>query len=40
MTHPSESTTELIPYDLMIQVLEQHGFDGMARAIPILVNET
>ena len=39
MTHPSESTTESTPYDLMIQVLDEHGFDGMARAIEILVNE-
>jgi transposase-like protein len=35
MTHPNEST----PFELMIQVLDQHGFDGMARAIGILVNE-
>ncbi len=35
MTHSQEST----PYDLMIQVLDQHGFEGMARAIEILVNE-
>jgi transposase-like protein len=39
MTHPSESNTESTPYDLMIQVLDQHGFDGMARASGILVNE-
>lgn len=35
MTHQDEST----PFDQMIQVLEEHGFDGMARAIGILVNE-
>ena len=35
MTHSQEST----PFDLMIQVLDQHGFEGMARAIEILVNE-
>jgi len=35
MTHSQEST----PFDLMIQVLDQHGFEGMARAIQILVNE-
>ena len=35
MTHLHEST----PFDLMIQVLDQHGFEGMARAIEILVNE-
>ena len=35
MTHSPEST----PLDLMIQVLDQHGFEGMARAIEILVNE-
>jgi len=39
MTHPSESITESTPYDLMIQVLDEHGFDGMARAIQILINE-
>jgi len=35
MTHSQEST----PFDLMIQVLDQHGFEGMARAMQILVNE-
>ena len=39
MTHPNESSHESTPLDLMIQVLDQHGFDGMARAIGILVNE-
>ncbi len=39
MTHPNESTTESTQFDLMIQVLDEHGFDGMARAIGILVNE-
>jgi transposase-like protein len=39
MTHPNESSHESTPLDLMIQVLDQHGFDGMARAIQILVNE-
>ena len=40
MTHPNESTPESTPLDLMIQVLDAHGFDGMASAIQILVNET
>ncbi len=35
MTHHNESN----PLDLMIQVLDEHGFDGMAHAIQILVNE-
>ncbi len=35
MTHQNEST----PYDQMIQVLDEHGFDGMARAMQILINE-
>ncbi len=35
MTHENEST----PYDQMIQVLDEHGFDGMARAMQILINE-
>ncbi len=35
MTHQIESN----PLDQMIQVLDEHGFDGMARAIEILVNE-
>ncbi len=35
MTHQNEST----PLDQMIQVLDEYGFDGMARAIGILVNE-
>ena len=39
MTHRNESTTESNPLDLMIQVLEEYGFEGMARAIQILVNE-
>jgi len=39
MTHPNEASHESTPFDLMIQVLDQHGFDGMARAIQILVNE-
>jgi putative transposase len=39
MTHPHESSHESTQFDLMIQVLDQHGFDGMARAIGILVNE-
>ena len=39
MTHPNESTPESNPLDLMIQVLDQHGFDGMAHAIQIFVNE-
>lgn len=36
MTHLNESN----PLDQMIQVLDEYGFDGMARAIEILVNET
>jgi transposase-like protein len=39
MTHPNESSHESTPFDLMVQVLDQHGFDGMANAIQILVNE-
>ena len=39
MTHPNESTTESNPLDQMIQVLDEYGFDGMARAIGSLVNE-
>lgn len=35
MTHPPESNA----LDQMIQVLDEYGFDGMARAIQILVNE-
>jgi putative transposase len=35
MTHQNESN----PLEQMIQVLDEHGFDGMARAIGILVNE-
>lgn len=35
MTHQNEFT----PLDQMFQVLEEHGFDGMARAVQILVNE-
>ena len=44
MTHHesfhNEATTESTPLDLMIQVLDIHGFEGMASAIQILVNET
>ncbi len=44
MTHHesygNEATTESNPLDMMIQVLDTHGFDGMARALQILVNET
>lgn len=39
MTHPNESTTEFTPFELMIQVLNHHGFDGLANAAQILVNE-
>jgi transposase-like protein len=39
MTHRNESTTESNPLDLMIQVLDEYGFDGMAHALQILVNE-
>ncbi len=39
MTHRNEATTESNPLDLMIQVLEEYGFEGMASAIQILVNE-
>ncbi len=39
-SHRNESTTESTPLDLMIQVLDTHGFEGVARAIQILVNET
>jgi len=35
MTHQNDS----YPLDQMIQVLDEHGFDGMARAIEILINE-
>ena len=35
MTHQNES----YPFDQMIQILDEHGFDGMARAIQILINE-
>ena len=35
MTHQNEFN----PLDQMIQVLDEHGFDGMARAMEILVNE-
>ena len=35
MTHQNDS----YPLDQMIQVLDEHGFDGMARAIQILINE-
>ena len=44
MTHHesygNQATTESTPFDLMIQVLDTHGFDGMAHALQILVNET
>ena len=44
MTHHesygNEATTESNPLDMMIQVLDTHGFDGMAHALQILVNET
>ncbi len=44
MTHHesygNEATTKSTPFDLMIQVLDTHGFDGMAHALQILVNET
>ena len=39
MTHPNECYSESNPLDQMIQVLDEYGFDGMARAIEILVNE-
>ncbi len=43
MTHRNNSTAldhdESTPFDQMIQLLDEHGFDGMARAIGILVNE-
>lgn len=39
MTHQDESYNEPSPFDQMIQVLDECGFDGMARAIGILVNE-
>jgi putative transposase len=39
MTHRNEATTESNPLDLMIQVLDEYGFDGMASALQILVNE-
>lgn len=39
MTHPSECYSESNLLDQMIQVLDEHGFDGMASAIQILVNE-
>ncbi len=39
MTHHNLPTSESTPLDLMIQVLDTHGFDGMASAIGILVNE-
>lgn len=39
MTHPNESYSESNPLGQMIQVLDEYGFDGMARAIGILVNE-
>jgi putative transposase len=44
MTHHesygNEATTESTPLDMMVQVLDTHGFDGMAHALQILVNET
>jgi putative transposase len=39
MAHPNECYSESNPLDQMIQVLDEYGFDGMARAIEILVNE-
>jgi putative transposase len=39
MTHQEPSYNESTPFDQMIQVLDEYGFDGMARAIQILVNE-
>lgn len=35
MTHQTESN----PFDAMIQVLDKHGFDGLAHALEILFNE-
>ncbi len=35
MTHQPESN----PFDKMIQVLDEHGFEGMAQALEILFNE-
>jgi transposase-like protein len=35
MTHQTESN----PFDLMIQVLDKHGFEGLAHALEILFNE-
>ena len=35
MTRQDESN----PFEQMVQVLDEHGFDGMARALEILVNE-
>lgn len=35
MTHQTESN----PLDAMIQALDEHGFDGLARALEILFNE-
>ena len=34
MTHQAESNL----FDQMIQVLDEHGFDGMARAFEIFLN--
>ena len=39
MPHQDESYNEPNPFDQMIQVLDEYGFDGMTRAIGILVNE-
>ncbi len=39
MTHRNEANPESTPLDLMIQVLDGYGFDGMANAIQILVDE-
>lgn len=36
MTQPNHEST---PFDLMLQVLDENGFGGMAHAIEILVNE-
>ena len=35
MTHQIQSN----PFDQMLQVLEEHGFDGLAHALEILFNE-
>ncbi len=35
MTHDDQST----PFEELLQLLSSHGFDGMAEAIEILMNE-